>query len=662
MIGSSKYGQNRPLLPAMWHPPSRNAPKTDFFIQNTREDVLDKSIISFEKAMINAQNRRNARKQEEKVIKSVEKKFKADVVLKDEDEDESELLVSLILEKVKAGAHSLCDGEFPTKMCYKNIMNLIFAFLNSAKEKQSKDDLANFVKIDILPYYRHVLADADGHVARMVNSVFEQTDKKCLTIASLHHWARENEEYKNHFAKKEPEMDLSDEALSKLVFDALKPLYHKNNGKVYIYDEDTCLWVLSERESFREHIYTTLKNHIYAIKDEEERDKAIEELKTTPRQTRILTRLWSKIICNASDKFIDEHLDNHKSVFPIADCKVVDLKTGEVRDRRKDDYFTKTSTRTLLDSPDVPFVREYLSEVLNTTNDAYVDFVLSVIGYMLSGENNMKHFYILYGEANTGKSLFLHIINSIFEGFGGVVNDRIFKQSRNESVHNAEIFSLIGKRSGVVSELGEKEKFNEQLMKKISGGDDIEIRGCGSKENVLVNLNCVLMMALNEIPQFTEKAFIERMRVIRFTRRFENNPVRRDAILSKIDDFFTVAVRYARRFYNAGLTFETVDEVLASTKSVADDKDSFKGWWDEDLFVIDEEYKGKIIKENNIQNPSEWRTKKTEVYNSYTNWCETNGAEAMGRTKFYARFSSEFKLPDYRDKWWRGIERASMKM
>jgi phage/plasmid-associated DNA primase len=197
-----------------------------------------------------------------------------------------------------------------------------------------------------------------------------------------------------------------------------------------------------------------------------------------------------------------------------------------------------------------------------------------------------------------------------------------------------------------VSELEEKEHFNEQLMKKISGGDDISIRACGSDKNVTVKLNSVLMLALNEVPKFNESAFAGRMRVLAFKTKFQNNPEKREAILSKIDDFFSVACHYAKKYYQQGMKFEDVEEVLQSTREVVDERDTFKTWLGEDNYLID------ITKDE----PA-WRVKATSVYANYIGWCVSNKVEGIGRSKFYSRFRDEYKLPEYNQgKYWCGLK------
>jgi phage/plasmid-associated DNA primase len=254
-------------------------------------------------------------------------------------------------------------------------------------------------------------------------------------------------------------------------------------------------------------------------------------------------------------------------------------------------------------------------------------------------------------------------MEAMMQSFGGFVNDKVFKKSKSDSVHNTEAFALIEKRVAFVTELEEDEKFNEQLIKKISGGDNINIRACGSDRNVLVHLNTVLMLATNEIPSFKETAFAQRMRIIAFKTKFENNEARYRDIMEHVDHFFTMACRYAKKYYDNGMKFADVQEVLDSTKEVIGERDSVASWLNEKDYEVNEDYVGtrEGASVPDLSSDGPWRTKKIDVFNSYEDFCVTNKAEPIGRNKFYKRIESLYKFPTYNEgKQWRGIKKRRL--
>ena len=528
----------------------------------------------------------------------------------------------------------LCEQE-------NEILCCMYSYLQQAGMKVGVfcfDGMMVYKKFDedsgkVIPFADKLLRGMEGCVSETLGYDLKISVKEMTEFTSL--------DGLNKFE----DIDASDEACATHIYEKLDILYHGLRKELYIYDEKLKLWVLRDRECLRNVMTPILSNYFSADKDKEQMEKNMNEMMTSRKQSSILIRLWAMILGEPKDSLIEEKLDKARGLFPISDGRVVVLQTGEVRERVKSDYFTRDTKREFLLEPDEKFVREYLAEVLTTRNSSYVDLALYIIGYCLTGENNMKQFYILLGEKDTGKSLFLEILGRIFESWGGAVNDKVFKQSRSESVHNTEAFELIQKRVAFVSELEEKERFNEQLMKKISGGDSMNIRACGSDKNVTVKFNSVLMLALNEVPKFNESAFAGRMRVLDFKTKFQNNPERREAILGKIDDFFSVACQYAQKYYEKGLKFDDVEEVLQSTRAVVDERDTFKTWLEEDNYTIDK-----------TKDEPSWRIKKTSVFANYMSWCECNKVDGLGRTKFYVRFQEEYKLSEYAKVYWCGIK------
>ena len=88
---------------------------------------------------------------------------------------------------------------------------------------------------------------------------------------------------------------------------------------------------------------------------------------------------------------------------------------------------------------------------------------------------------------------------------------------------------------------------------------------------------------------------------------------------------------------------EDVPEVLVSTKTVIDDKDTFKSWTnDQEDYVIDKS--------------SRARCKKTEVYKSYINWCISNHVCPIEITTFYKHMTQVYDLPEFDEgKMWCGM-------
>ena len=273
-----------------------------------------------------------------------------------------------------------------------------------------------------------------------------------------------------------------------------------SKDEIYIWCEDTKLWELEKSPIRLIHIISDTFTPIYtelgkeaikrmaeANKDADKRSvaKANVNLKQIQKAISSLTdpnyieKIIKYIISikQRGDKVFRDKIDNYRPthLFPFGD-KVFDFKTGLIREIRKDDYFTFTTSCEYkpVEEMEEKTINGYIGSLFNTTDKEHIDCFLNFLAYCLTGENHLKKIIVLKGaKGNNGKSTFLNLFKSIIEKFGVSGADRIFLETRAQSVHQAELFTLIGKRVSYICELTEHSSFNIPLMKEISG-DDLE--------------------------------------------------------------------------------------------------------------------------------------------------------------------------------------------
>jgi len=454
---------------------------------------------------------------------------------------------------------------------------------------------------------------------------------------SIHFKVKKPSNFINLDFDKTSDLDISDVSLSNIVFSELKGKnmvkWDRKNERLYIFNENTRLWELRRFESLILDINSILSRFLQNNDYSEESKNALQKIISSVKSLTAINKFLKEQISNLDDSLEVENLfDKNTELFPIADNMVIDLKTKQVRERKKTDYFTKTTNRKYLDSPDTKFVYDYLGEVLSTSDNVYKNYMLSTIGYILSGRNDKKRFFILLGEKDTGKSLFINLLLQILGDFSCSPNKRVFKKTKGEAVHDTALFSLMNTRLCSVSELSEDDKFNEDLLKSITGNDFCEIRKAGSSCNVKVKFNCVPFLATNFVPKFKCEAFASRMRVIPFENKFERNLERGKQILDMTDHFFTLAIQnYCEE------NLKDVPVVLQKTEEVTLEVrvDSFHDWLnDQNDFLFDGDENHKV--------------KKTDLYDSYINHCIKYNLESAGKISFYKKLQSEKNLGIYR--------------
>lgn len=185
MIGSSKFGQTRPLQKDRH---SEKYPMHDFFISNVNGnwetgDILSSIFQKEDELEIEYKATDKKRLNFEKTMKPV--------ILASEG-DEVETLIDLISSSILSGKHSLCDNG-NGNLTYVNFRNLAFAVLSSGGTSETLQE-------HVFPLYRHA---SQYDCIQMCNHLaLSASREKGYTIASLHYWAKQNERYSELFTSK----------------------------------------------------------------------------------------------------------------------------------------------------------------------------------------------------------------------------------------------------------------------------------------------------------------------------------------------------------------------------------------------------------------------------------------------------------------------------
>ena len=87
----------------------------------------------------------------------------------------------------------------------------------------------------------------------------------------------------------------------------------------------------------------------------------------------------------------------------------VDLKSGELRPHRRDDFLTKMSRIRLMTGAQCPTWLAFLIRIL-ADDEPLVRFVQKAIGYSLTGDVSEQVIFFLHGAGANGKSTLLSLV------------------------------------------------------------------------------------------------------------------------------------------------------------------------------------------------------------------------------------------------------------
>lgn len=172
-----------------------------------------------------------------------------------------------------------------------------------------------------------------------------------------------------------------------------------------------------------------------------------------------------------------ELFDCKESLFNMADC-TLDLETGIARSHRREDCLTQISP--------AKFCKSYNNGLfVNTINEVLPDaetrrYFQKYCGYCLSGSTEAEKFVVLYGSGGGGKGTIMETIAACIGKDYSItlsVNALLAGQRISDgSAHNSEIAKLKGKRLVLSSETAKGCRFNDSIIKNLTGSDTVTAR------------------------------------------------------------------------------------------------------------------------------------------------------------------------------------------
>jgi len=451
--------------------------------------------------------------------------------------------------------------------------------------------------------------------------------------------------------KEKEDVKNTDEAYGKYLLNTLEGeiLYSEKTGKMWAWNESETLWMKRDFSYIRT-VMSRLKNYILTSQDPKFIKEELELIESDRKQSSILKVIIPYIKLRTDEAFIKENSNQQGGLFPIANKKVVDLRTGQVVDRIKTHYFTKKTNNKIVDmlEEDRAYIMNYYESLLTSKNSTikpnkeHVDSLINSFAYALTGENNLKAFINFIGKRDGGKSLCVELHHKIFEDLSGMANDRVFIHQNNKAVHDTEIYSLEGRRMICLSETDSKDSFREDLIKKITGRDKVEIRRAGGSENDEFKFNCILFLATNNMCNFKDEAFKGRLVCFDFCNQFEKNETVPEKIFSLKDEFFTVLCEYAKRYYDNNRKIVWSSDTVKYTQQVCNNKNPLIKWLENDCEI--EYYSDDSQAEK--KETEYYLEKSPKLYEQYVKFCKLEQMKYDTRLEFYQAFQEHFKLEE----------------
>jgi putative DNA primase/helicase len=293
----------------------------------------------------------------------------------------------------------------------------------------------------------------------------------------------------------------------------------------------------------------------------------------------------------------------------------IDLRTGELREHRREDLITKLAPVEY--DPDA--VAPTWAAVLERTlpSEGVRQFFKKLCGYAITGDVSEHILPVLYGTGANGKSTVLNALLEAAGEYGMQAAPDLLIAKRG--AHPTEIADLFGMRVVASIEVEDGRRLAEALVKNLTGGDKIRARRM-RQDNWQFDPTHTVFMAVNHKPivKGNDTGIWRRIRLIPFTETIP--PVAQDKKLpeklrSELSGILAWAVEGCLEWRREGL--QAPEEVRKATAGYRSEMDVIGD------FLADRCFKGARL-----------TVAKDELYKAYQVWCEDAGERFETKRKF----------------------------
>ncbi|MBI5493751.1 MAG: hypothetical protein HY904_01925 [Deltaproteobacteria bacterium] len=287
----------------------------------------------------------------------------------------------------------------------------------------------------------------------------------------------------------------------------------------------------------------------------------------------------------------------------------LDLRSGTLRPHRRDDLLTHMLPFDF--DPVAPCARwdRFLHEVMDGRQDL-VAFLRRWFGYCLTADVREHAMLFLVGDGRNGKGCLVETIQHVMgPRLTGAAPEGLLLQQHGAR-HPADVQFLAGRRLIVASEVPQGAAFNEERIKKLTGGDTLNARGMRQDFADFTPTHKIVVQA-NHHPRVRDQsaALWRRMRVVPFDVSFAGREDRglKAALCAEAPGILAWLVAGCLEWQKHGL-----GEPLAVAQATAG-------------YRADEDFLGQWSADWQSRYPTAGETKAADLHADLRAWCEHQG-------------------------------------
>jgi putative DNA primase/helicase len=297
----------------------------------------------------------------------------------------------------------------------------------------------------------------------------------------------------------------------------------------------------------------------------------------------------------------------------------IDLRTGELREHRRENLITKIAPTTYRPGAAAPTWEAFLERVL--PGEDLRAFVQRAVGYSATGDTSEQCMFINHGGGANGKSTFQEAIAAALGDYAMRAPTEMLLAKRSDGVPN-DVARLKGARFVSASETEEGRRLAESRIKDLTGQDTITARFMKAEWFDFAPTH-KLWLSTNHKPEIrgTDAAIWRRIRLVPWAVTIP--PAEQDkklpiALRHELAGILAWVVRGCLQWRREGL--QAPDEVRKATGEYRAEMDVLAGFLVECCEL----------------DTGHWEYAK-DLYECYKRWCDENGERPEPQRKFGGR-------------------------
>lgn len=374
-------------------------------------------------------------------------------------------------------------------------------------------------------------------------------------------------------------------------------------------------------KNLAEIVIDDMKNEFKYVNNEDEEKALLKHIKYTRNnkgKENMLKEVRHKIAISNNDFDKDINLFNVSNGY-------LDLKNYIFKEHDKEKFFSKISDVEFNPKKLAPKWNKFLREIF-LEDEELISFIHKAIGYSLTGSTKEQCMFILYGNGLNGKSVFLEVISALFGNYALNIQPGSLMVKNQQSGANNDIARLKGARFVTTTEPNDGMRFDEGLIKQLTGGDKVTARFLYKNEFEFLP-EFKIWMATNHKPiiRGTDNGIWRRLNIIPFDAEIKNiNKNLKNELLEELPGILNWALAGLKKYHKEGL--EKTERIQNLINQYKEEMDIMEQFIEECIVKVKGHKVGASL-----------------IYQVYREWATNNGQYVFSNTKFGIEFSKKIK-------------------